>query len=142
MVFRTVILFALPLLLFGCGEVESYTPTLEDIESRMEGILFPPKGEKPQQEVPKAEPEPVVKYILRMHSASYCGPCKVWQRQELPQVKYDVEIIEWDKNPGRPAWVTVYPTFELVKRIDNKDTQLKIWRAYTSAEDINGYVVR
>lgn len=108
----------------------------------MDGILPPETGDSaPKTSEPEPEPEPApveeVKVILIMHSASWCAPCARWKNNEMPNVNCDVEVIEWDRQPGRPAWVTVYPTFELIHRTSEGDKQVQTWRGYTSARDIN-----
>lgn len=100
---------------------------------------------KAQQEKVAAEPgqppassgDQEESYYLVMYSATWCGPCQNWKRNELPKLKaagVPVTIVDCDKDPqwnkarravdsktGKTVvipGVSAYPTFAVVRKSD------------------------
>lgn len=76
-------------------------------------------------------------YYVVMYSATWCGPCQGWKRNELPKMKaagVSVTVVDCDKEPqwhrarratdsttGRTVvipGVSAYPTFAIVRKSD------------------------
>lgn len=94
------------------------------------GVVPPAKG---QDGLPAAPHE----YYVVMYSATWCGPCQNWKRQELPKLRaagISVTVVDCDKEPqwrrARRATdsvtgktvvipgVSSYPTFAVVRTRD------------------------
>lgn len=78
---------------------------------------------------------PVVTYEVVMYSATWCGPCQRWKRDEKSKVKTKLVIEEFKSNG--PSHIRVFPTFVLRKVTDGKAQDVKRWEGYTAAATIN-----
>jgi thiol-disulfide isomerase/thioredoxin len=76
-------------------------------------------------------------YVVRVWTAEWCGPCKRYKANEVPQLVrmgFTVEVLDIDKEE-KPAYVQRVPTVELL--YEGKTlTRKTYWRA----EDIDDFI--
>jgi hypothetical protein len=90
--------------------IESIRKTIDELRSKfalLESQMAKQTEQKPVDDVAEVTSEAKVV----MHSASWCGPCRTWKRDYLPQWRaqgWQVDVVENDATTRSVPWFEIY----------------------------------